>query len=132
MAATDVKIVGICIESRPASNGTSPDIPNPKKHFLHQPRRADAARTRTDRRDWWSQLCGVFGILPYILTTQRAPTISSVAAVLRALRRLGVSADGSAKGGAGGELVLGTEGTWGIGWSLLSKKKEKNYKKLFE
>ena len=34
MAATDVKIVGICIESRHASNGTSPDIPNPKNTFF--------------------------------------------------------------------------------------------------
>jgi hypothetical protein len=34
MAATDVKIVGICIESRHASNGTRPDIPNPKNTFF--------------------------------------------------------------------------------------------------
>ena len=30
MAATDVKIVGICTESRPASNGTSLGVQNPK------------------------------------------------------------------------------------------------------
>ena len=31
MAATDVKIAGICTESRTASNGTSPGVQNPKK-----------------------------------------------------------------------------------------------------
>ena len=31
MEATDVKIAGICTESRTASNGTSPGVQNPKK-----------------------------------------------------------------------------------------------------
>ena len=32
VAATDVKISGICTESRTASNGTSPGVQNPKKN----------------------------------------------------------------------------------------------------